>query len=851
MFTVVIDGNIVYDPDLTSLGNVIFSPRLTVGLNKSGEFSFVIPHTNPYYNQIEQISSRVFVLNNGSYDDVLFVGRVLNISIDFDKKKTVSCEGAMSYLVDSILRPYYFEGTPNDLFEYYVGRHNAIVDPDNNRGKRLTIGYVNVDSGTQIQEGSESYVSTIEELQTKLLNRYGGYIVTRWDNTNQKIVLDYISDIGRDNSQIVQYSRNLLDLVEEQPAEDIYTVAIPLGAQIFDEETGENLGRVSIADYPTLGNPDYLEASSDFINRFGRIEKTFLFDDIEDQAYLYSVAQYLVSFSALIPSRITVKAIDLNLVDPSYDQIKVGDLLTVLSQPHGVDRQMLCTGIDYDFFEPGNTVYEFEIETTYSQQDSLSRRQNDAERKIRTITDSSLNIIENAIEAANVHINETMAEASAEIAQALGGYVLKTRNELFIMNTDDISTATSVWRWNTGGLGYWSGQAGHALDPGAQYTIAITSSGTINADVLRGRLLESVEINAILGHIGEWEISPEGIYKVVADSNDPTKVYRVRLYPPSAVNTGSSKVLSFETSTNSGASFDTNFVLNGNGQFVVYTDNTDGAEGMRVVYRNDPLNHNARLNANGVHLYRDWGDSYGEATQSHLYSVDLEFRDENGNILASYPGDGWKTFEMPDSYVVGQKTVWKYLINGYHIMAACRRTFSNVVVNQAWGAIYCGTNGGYTCNFMPVAYPHEFDSPPTVVAQVEATKDGNDGWLVTNALNIQSNPNQFLPAYDLARGTAITVPSISVNYFVFGKMKIVEPTRYTISKSLTNVTSSNAATSVQENQPYVTRLTATNGSKIQNVTVTMDGVDITDQVWTPDIPSNTVGSATVGSATAG
>lgn len=836
MFTVVVDGNVVYDPDLTSLGNVIFSPRLTVGLNKSGEFSFVVPSTNPYYSQIDQISSRVFVLNDGSYEDVLFVGRVLNVSIDFDKKKTVNCEGAMSYLVDSMLRPYYFEGTPNDLFEYYVGRHNATVDPGNAHGRWLTIGTVNVDSGTQIEEGSDSYVSTIEELQTKLLDRYGGYVVTRWDNTNQKIVLDYISDIGRNNSQLVQYSRNLLDLVEEQPAEDIYTVAIPLGAQLYDEETGESLGRVSIADYPNTGDPDYLEASSEFIDRFGRIEKQFVFDDIEDQEYLYAVAQYLVSFSALIPSKITVKAIDLNLVDDSYTQIKVGDLLDVVSQPHAVDRQMLCTGIDYDLFDPANTVYEFEIETTYSPQNSLSKRQNDTEHKLRTMTDKSLNVIQNAMEAANSHIDEAMAEASAEIAQAMGGYVYKTRNELFIMDTDDISTATSVWRWNSGGLGYWSGQAGHALDPGAQYTVAITSSGTINADVLRGRLLESVEINAAMGHIGEWQIDSTGIYSIVTDQADSTKVYRVRLYPPSRVNPASSKVLSFESSTDSGATYQTEFVLNGNGKFVVYTDNTDAAEGLKFAYKGDPTNNYSLLNSNGLHLTKDWSDidpNYN-SIEAHLFSVGLDFRDENGNVVASYPGNGWTTLEVQDQYVVGQKTVWKYLINGYHVMAVCRREFSNVAVNYQWGNIFCGTQSGYGCNFPPLSYPLIFESSPAVIAQLAPTNNGGDGWLVTNAYWTDQNSTAFLPAYDLARGASATVSRIAVDYLVFGKYAVVEPTRYTISKSLTNVRSSNTATSVQENQPFVTTLTASDNSVLTTVTVTMDGVDITNSVWTPN-----------------
>lgn len=832
MFTVVIDGNIVYDPDLISIGNVIFSPRLTVGLNKSGEFSFVVPCTNPFYDQIGQISSEVFVLNNGSYEDVLFIGRVLNVSIDFNKMKTVNCEGALSYLVDSVLRPYTFEGSPNELFEYYVGHHNAIVDPDTTLGKRLSIGTVDVDAGTQIIEYSTSYVSTIEEIKNKLLNQYGGYIVTRWDNRNNRIVLDYINNVGRNNPQLIQYSRNLLDLIEEQPAENIYTVAIPLGAQLVDERTGKTLERVSLRDYPNEGDPDYVEAPQEFLDRFGRIERAFIFDSVETQAELQEIGQNLVSVSALIPSKISIKAIDLNLVDSTFKQIKVGDLMSVVSPPHNVDRQMLCTGIDYDLFNPENTVYDFEIETTYSPGNTLTQMQSDTGQQINNYYTQSLGDLQNAMDIAQQHLSDAMAEASSEIANALGGYVYKTYSDLFIMNTDDINTATSVWRWNLGGLGYWSGEAGHALDSSAQYTIAITASGTINAEVLRGELMETIEFNAVLGRIGEWQLSPVGIYKVVADRSEPNKAYRVSLYPPSSINPGTAKVLSFDVSSDYAATFNPSFYIRGDGSFFIASPNKKGVERIKIYDQSDPNNSYTVLNSNGVHVSRP-REGFS-ALVSHLWSSSLEFRNANGELTASYDGEGWYEATVRDPDVIGEETTWRVLRNGYFMTMVCRRQFSNVVVDHPWGNIYCGPNDsifGSGCNFKAAMFPYTFDFDPIVIAQLDAPNGMEDGWLVTNGMWTQSRNKTYLPAYNLARGTSGTVQNIAVNYFVFGYCA----PKYYITNNLTNVSNDNSATFVTDAGSYYATLTATEG-QIVSVSVLMDGEDITDQVYFPDLP---------------
>lgn len=859
MFTVVVDGNAVYDPRLTSAGNVIFSPSLSVGLNKSGEFSFQVPPTNPFYDDIDQISSTVFVLNEDSYDDVLFVGRVLNVSIDFNKMKSVSCEGALSYLVDSVLRPYAFEGSPNELFEYYVGHHNASVDPYDTLGKRLAIGDVNVDSGTQVAEYSESYVSTLEELQSKLLDKYGGYIRSRWDNENKKITLDYISDIGRTNPQLIQYSRNLLDLIEDQSAEDIYTVAIPLGAQLFDEETNENLGRLSIADYPNEGDPDCVEASTEFIQRFGRIEKTFIFDYVEDQASLYAIGQYLVSYSALIPSRLTVKAIDLGLVDDTFQQIQVGDILSVVSPPHGVDRQMLCTGIQYDLFEPGNTTYDFEVEVTYTEKNTLSKRQNDTEHRIRAMYGQSLNVIENSMSIAEQHIQDARQESSSEIAQALGGYVYKTYNELYIMDTDDITTATKVWRWNLGGLGYWSGQAGHATDPDAFYTVALTADGTASADILRGELVDTLRFNAEIGTVGGWSLGQNRIYKEVTDQSDSTKVYRVSLFAPSTTNPGTAKVLSFESSTDSAATFNDNFYLRGDGSLFIASPNSNGAERIYIFDATNNKNY-TRINSNGVHIGHDartrWAERVGhywnigsevrsaddKTTLATFYYTGSTFCDDDGNITATYPKEGWHKWETSDTYTSDGKTVWYYLLNGPYITAMCKRHFSNVVVAQQWGNIYDGPSSS-GCNFPPVRYPYRFDENPIVIAQLDTPQNGKDGWLVTNTLPgwTPTDPNFYLPAYDLARGDVYTVPEIAINYLVFGKYVA----QYSFYQNLTHVISTYDGSwgLVNRGNSVGVALTPETGYVMDSVTVTMGGTDITATAYTPSTGRVYIGSA--------
>jgi len=87
--------------------------------------------------------------------------------------------------------------------------------------------------------------------------------------------------------------------------------------------------------------------------------------------------------------------------------------------------------------------------------------------------------------------------ATAQILSGTGGYVVMHTNaenriyEILIMDTNDVTTATKVWRWNSGGLGYSStGYEG-------TYATAITQDGAIVADFITTGTLNAAVINVI------------------------------------------------------------------------------------------------------------------------------------------------------------------------------------------------------------------------------------------------------------------------------------------------------------------------------------------------------------------
>lgn len=104
---------------------------------------------------------------------------------------------------------------------------------------------------------------------------------------------------------------------------------------------------------------------------------------------------------------------------------------------------------------------------------------------------------------------QTMMVAAIENATNLitgnsGGYLILhdsnddgTPDELLIMNTPDIATATKVWRWNQAGLGYsstgYNGQFELGMTMDGAIVANFITSGILNADIIRAGKIQDTQ----------------------------------------------------------------------------------------------------------------------------------------------------------------------------------------------------------------------------------------------------------------------------------------------------------------------------------------------------------------------
>lgn len=103
---------------------------------------------------------------------------------------------------------------------------------------------------------------------------------------------------------------------------------------------------------------------------------------------------------------------------------------------------------------------------------------------------------------------ETILQLAKDNATSLikGGlknsYVIVRENEILIMDTQDINTATNVWRWNSGGLGHsntgYYGTYGTAITQDGAIVADFITTGILNADLIKTGILQSFNGNTTL-----------------------------------------------------------------------------------------------------------------------------------------------------------------------------------------------------------------------------------------------------------------------------------------------------------------------------------------------------------------
>lgn len=202
MYEITIDGQTLYKDGVEELA--IVNPKLELEVNSAGSLEFTIYPNHPLYEQIYRLRSRVIVYRDG---EAIWRGRVLSDESDWLNGKTVTCEGELAYLNDSIVRPWDMTGedtgeayTIREILEFLINTHNSDVDEE----KRFTVGEVSATTEFGFDTfgaSNNNYETTWENVSSKLIDELGGYLFIRYGSDGTRY-LDYLAD--------ADYANNLL-----------------------------------------------------------------------------------------------------------------------------------------------------------------------------------------------------------------------------------------------------------------------------------------------------------------------------------------------------------------------------------------------------------------------------------------------------------------------------------------------------------------------------------------------------------------------------------------------------------------------------------------------------------------
>lgn len=437
----------------------LLNPKVTLEVNKSGSLTFTMMPDHPYYNGITFRQNIFDVYLN---DELIFEGIPVSDQVDFWNRRTVVCEGELTFLNDTIQRQAVYQNqTVASLLGEYLTVHNAQADAT----KQFTVGSVTVSGGNSIYRYT-NYNSTMQEIQDDLVQNFGGYFRVR--HSGGVRYLDYLDSSPHTSSQTIRIRKNLVDLSTNLSSLDICTVLIPLGAKTGNQLIDGLDERLDISS--VNGGLDYLVGTAQAY--FGNVWKTKVWDDVTVASNLMQKGQeYLddVQWNNLV---ISATAFDLGLADDAVEQFHVLDMIRVVSEPHGIDRNFLLSKLDIDLDHPANT----KITLGQDLRLSLSAR---AAQLGQIVERQPTQIMVNASENAR-QILDSATDGAIQILYNSDGVAY----ELRINNSQDPDSATKWWRYNVGGWGF-------TADGGQTYTTAATNDGTIFATLIKSGILSS------------------------------------------------------------------------------------------------------------------------------------------------------------------------------------------------------------------------------------------------------------------------------------------------------------------------------------------------------------------------
>lgn len=485
MYKIYVDDICIYNDELMLEETAILDPVLTLADNNAGSLTLTLPPTNKGYNLIQRLTSRVKVLKE---DVEYWAGRVISESFDFWNNRHITCEGELAYFNDSIQPPAEYHNLPiRDVLDGFLRVHNSKVGED----KQFEIGDVTVTDPNDSIWRYTNFETTIECINDKLVKKLGGHLrVRKHDGVRY---LDYLADYNDENTQIIEFGKNLLDFTKSFDMSEYATVIVPKGAML-EESPIEALEAYLTVE--SVNNGSIYVVSNAAVNTYGWIEKVVSWENVTVASNLLRKAkQYLedLQFDNMV---IELNAIDLHYLNTDIHSVSLLDRIRVISKPHGLNKVFPVTKLTIPLDKPDETVYTLGSSFNQSLTQSTHKAAIDIQEQIEQ-KPTAQSVLNKAKQTATTLMNAAV-NGYVTIAQGADG-----TESLYISENPDYKKSMKLWKWNLNGLAY-------SEDGGKTYKTAITMDGSIVADFVTTGTMTADHIRGGRLVIGGKDLGSDG-----------------------------------------------------------------------------------------------------------------------------------------------------------------------------------------------------------------------------------------------------------------------------------------------------------------------------------------------------
>ena len=336
----------------------VSKPSFEEGLNEAGTLTFTIFPGHPNYNSITRM--RTFVT---AYRDTreIFYGRVLITDKGLDGRMEVTCEGGLTFFLDTEMGKGQWDETITAFLQRVINNHNSQVEAD----KRFTLGIVNVPKYNQVQQWDiTSYTVTKNVLETMVAGRFGGFFRIR-SNPNGYHYLDYLENFGRTNTQRIRIGENIIDKDDHVSGENLFTVLRPIGrAQPTgsgSQDLDVTISSLSQSDVtlPNVTKDGEFLRLTDKIQLYGSIVRTEQFNNATTAIeVLRKAEEFITRRGTLLPANCKINYVDLNHLNKQLGEVLLGDMFNDIEGYSGIT--MTVSNVNWDMEDPANDTITFQ-----------------------------------------------------------------------------------------------------------------------------------------------------------------------------------------------------------------------------------------------------------------------------------------------------------------------------------------------------------------------------------------------------------------------------------------------------------------------------------------------------------